>query len=172
MRLPSSRLRNRPSSFSPFTLISSLQPPQIGLPYGVHPNNGRFVIAAREAAPCEPQWALRLSRIFPIRQDCLGPRSWRCRETYLRARRFPEDALDYYNYALSIAEETEIPMLMNKIGVTQLDLRHNGVFARDVTFQRRAVKDSRRTIVRPGTIWARWSIMDGAVFGTLRSVIT
>jgi tetratricopeptide (TPR) repeat protein len=41
----------------------------------------------------------------------------------LRARRFPEDALDYYNYALRRGGGNEV-MLMNKIGVTQLDLRH------------------------------------------------
>jgi tetratricopeptide (TPR) repeat protein len=41
----------------------------------------------------------------------------------LRARRFPEDALDYYNYALRRGGGNEV-MLMNKLGVTQLDLRH------------------------------------------------
>ena len=40
----------------------------------------------------------------------------------LRARRFPEDALDYYRYALKRGA-IEV-MLMNKIGVTQLELRH------------------------------------------------
>ena len=40
----------------------------------------------------------------------------------LRARRFPEDAIDYYNYALHRGgDEAE---LMNKLGVTQLELRH------------------------------------------------
>ncbi len=41
----------------------------------------------------------------------------------LRARRFPEDALDYYKYALQRGGGNEV-MLMNKLGVTQLDLRH------------------------------------------------
>jgi tetratricopeptide (TPR) repeat protein len=41
----------------------------------------------------------------------------------LRARRFPEDALDYYTYALRRGGGNEV-MLMNKLGVTQLDLRH------------------------------------------------
>jgi tetratricopeptide (TPR) repeat protein len=40
----------------------------------------------------------------------------------LRARRFPEDALDYYLYALRRGGNDV--MLMNKIGVTQLELRH------------------------------------------------
>ena len=41
----------------------------------------------------------------------------------LRARRFPEDALDYYIYALRRGGGNEVT-LMNKLGVTQLDLRH------------------------------------------------
>jgi tetratricopeptide (TPR) repeat protein len=40
----------------------------------------------------------------------------------LRARRFPEDAIDYYNYALQRGGDEAT--LMNKIGVTQLDLHH------------------------------------------------
>jgi len=43
----------------------------------------------------------------------------------LRARRFPEDALDYYLYALKRGGGDEV-MLLNKIGVTQLELRHTG----------------------------------------------
>ncbi len=41
----------------------------------------------------------------------------------LRARKFPEDALDYYTYALRRGGGNEV-LLMNKLGVTQLDLRH------------------------------------------------
>jgi tetratricopeptide (TPR) repeat protein len=41
----------------------------------------------------------------------------------LRARRFPEDALDYYTYAMQRGGGNEVT-LMNKMGVTQLDLRH------------------------------------------------
>ncbi|HEX3373879.1 MAG TPA: tetratricopeptide repeat protein [Edaphobacter sp.] len=41
----------------------------------------------------------------------------------LRARRFPEDALDYYLYALKRGGGNQV-MLLNKIGVTQLELRH------------------------------------------------
>jgi|ERR1700733_1178520 len=40
----------------------------------------------------------------------------------LRARRFPEDAIDYYNYALQHGGDEAT--LMNKLGVTQLDLHH------------------------------------------------
>jgi tetratricopeptide (TPR) repeat protein len=54
----------------------------------------------------------------------------------LRARRFPEDALDYYLYALKRGGGNQV-MLLNKIGVTQLELRHTGA-AR--TFFQRAIQ--------------------------------
>jgi tetratricopeptide (TPR) repeat protein len=41
----------------------------------------------------------------------------------LRARRFPEDALDFYLYALKRGGGNQV-MLLNKIGVTHLELRH------------------------------------------------
>jgi tetratricopeptide (TPR) repeat protein len=43
----------------------------------------------------------------------------------LRARRFPEDALDYYNYALQRGGNES--QLLNKIGVTHLELRRTEV---------------------------------------------
>jgi tetratricopeptide (TPR) repeat protein len=39
----------------------------------------------------------------------------------LRARRFPEDALDYYGYA--IARGGDVSNLLNKMGITRLELR-------------------------------------------------
>ena len=57
----------------------------------------------------------------------------------LRARRFPEDAIDYYTYALRRGGN-EV-MLMNKLGVTQLDLRHTAAarayFQRAVKLQKK-----------------------------------
>ena len=57
----------------------------------------------------------------------------------LRARRFPEDALDYYTYALRRGGN-EV-MLMNKLGVVQLDLRHTAAarayFQRAVKLQKK-----------------------------------
>lgn len=41
----------------------------------------------------------------------------------LRARRFPEDALDYYGYAL--ARGGDISTLLNKMGVVRIELRQN-----------------------------------------------
>src|ERR1700722_5200219 len=57
----------------------------------------------------------------------------------LRARRFPEDALDYYLYALRRGGNNV--MLMNKIGVTQLELRHTAAarayFQRAIQLQKK-----------------------------------
>lgn len=58
----------------------------------------------------------------------------------LRARRFPEDALDYYLYALKRGGGNQV-MLMNKIGVTQLELRHTAAartyFQRAIQMQKK-----------------------------------
>jgi tetratricopeptide (TPR) repeat protein len=40
----------------------------------------------------------------------------------LRARRFPEDAMDYYKYA--VARGGNVPELMNKLGLTELEVRN------------------------------------------------
>jgi tetratricopeptide (TPR) repeat protein len=57
----------------------------------------------------------------------------------LRARRFPEDALDYYLYALRRGGNSVV--LMNKIGVTQLELRHTAAarayFQRAIQLQKK-----------------------------------
>lgn len=53
----------------------------------------------------------------------------------LRARRFPEDALDFYKYA--IARGGSVPSLMNKMGLTELEMR-NVELAR--AYFKRAVK--------------------------------
>ncbi len=50
----------------------------------------------------------------------------------LRARRFPEDALDYYGYAM--ARGGNISTLLNKMGVVRIELRQNNL-AREM-FQR------------------------------------
>src|SRR5712672_3227037 len=58
----------------------------------------------------------------------------------LRARRFPEDALDYYLYALKRGGGNQV-MLLNKIGVTQLELRHTAAarayFQRAIQLQKK-----------------------------------
>jgi len=58
----------------------------------------------------------------------------------LRARRFPEDALDYYLYALKRGGGNQV-VLLNKIGVTQLELRHTAAarayFQRAIQLQKK-----------------------------------
>src|SRR5437899_10601030 len=57
----------------------------------------------------------------------------------LRARRFPEDALDYYLHAWRRGGNNV--MLLNKIGVTQLELRHTSAarayFQRAIQLQKK-----------------------------------
>jgi tetratricopeptide (TPR) repeat protein len=78
----------------------------------------------------DPQWLL----VQPHLPDpaTATPQMLELAGDVLRARRFPEDALEYYNYALrkSGAEAA----LMNKLGVTELEM-HNTVAAR-IYFER------------------------------------
>jgi Flp pilus assembly protein TadD len=57
----------------------------------------------------------------------------------LRARRFPQDAMDYYKYAL--ARGGDVPSLVNKLGLTELEMK-NILLAR--TYFQRAVKLNRK----------------------------
>jgi tetratricopeptide (TPR) repeat protein len=84
----------------------------------------------RELRHQDPQWLL----VQPHLPDpaTATPQMLELAGDVLRARRFPEDALEYYNYALrkSGAEAA----LMNKLGVTELEM-HNTVAAR-IYFER------------------------------------
>jgi tetratricopeptide (TPR) repeat protein len=76
--------------------------------------------AMRELRHQDPQWQA-------VKPHLLDPATSTAEQLemvgdVLRARRFPEDALDYYVYALRKGGK-EVT-LMNKLGVTQLDLRH------------------------------------------------
>ena len=84
----------------------------------------------RELRHQDPQWLL----VQPHLPDpaTASPEKLEMVGDVLRARRFPEDALEYYNYALQKGgSETT---LMNKLGVTELEM-HNTVAAR-IYFQR------------------------------------
>ena len=59
----------------------------------------------------------------------------------LRARRFPEDALDYYGYAM--ARGGNVSELLNKMGITRLELRQNDL-ARQMFLPHRARQEERR----------------------------
>jgi tetratricopeptide (TPR) repeat protein len=99
---------------SPFALSSDLS-------YGVQQAVPTSDAAMRELRHLDPQWQ-------SVRPHLPNPATATEEQLemvgdVLRARRFPEDALDYYTYALRRGGGDEV-MLMNKLGVTQLDLRH------------------------------------------------
>src|SRR5258707_15695439 len=106
-----------------FGLLSAPSPLVAELPSGLqqsapNTNNAEAVRALRHQ---DPQWEnvrLHLPDPASATEDQLETVA-----DVLRARRFPEDALDYYLYALKRGGGNQV-MLMNKIGVTQLDLRH------------------------------------------------
>jgi tetratricopeptide (TPR) repeat protein len=110
----------RSSYFLLFGLLSV--PPQLSaeLPFGVQQNAPTSDAAMRELRHHDPQWQtvkLHLPDPATATEEQL--------ETVgdvLRARRFPEDAMDYYMYALQRGGNEVV--LMNKLGVIQLDLRH------------------------------------------------
>jgi|SRR5271168_539821 len=103
-----------------FGLLSAPSPLTAELPYGVQQNTPTSD-AARELRHKDPQWQsvmMHLPDPATATEEQL--------ETVgdvLRARRFPEDALDYYIYALRRGGGNEV-VLMNKLGVIQLELRH------------------------------------------------
>jgi tetratricopeptide (TPR) repeat protein len=102
-------------------LLSSSLPSVAELPSGVQKDANSD--AARELRHQDPQWQV-------VRPHLLDPTTATAEQLemvgdVLRARRFPEDALDYYVYALRKGGK-EVT-LMNKLGVTQLDLRHIAV---------------------------------------------
>jgi tetratricopeptide (TPR) repeat protein len=108
-------------SFLLFGLLSAPSPLIAELPYGLQQQNAPNTDAMREVRHQDPQWeSVKLHLPDPAtateqQLETVGD--------VLRARRFPEDALDYYVYALRRGGGDEA-LLMNKIGVTQLDLRH------------------------------------------------
>lgn len=107
---------------SGFILLSGLLsvPPLVSeLPYGLQ-KDAQSSDAVRAIRHQDPQWDL----VKPHLPDPTTATAQQLETTgdVLRARRFPEDATDYYLYALRRGgNEIE---LMNKLGVTQLDLRH------------------------------------------------
>src|SRR5277367_2735390 len=111
----------RPSClFLLFGLLSVSSPLIAESPIGVQ-QNAPNPDTVRELRHKDPQWQSVLQHLpdpataTEQQLETVGD--------VLRARRFPEDALDYYNYALRRGGGNEV-LLMNKIGVTELDLRH------------------------------------------------
>jgi tetratricopeptide (TPR) repeat protein len=84
-----------------------------------------------------PQWA-EIQKHLPDPATAT-PQSLELEGDVLRARRFPEDAIDYYKYAL--ARGGAAAPLLNKLGLAELELR-NVELAR--AYFQRAVKTSRK----------------------------
>ena len=84
-----------------------------------------------------PQWA-EIQKHLPDPATAT-PQSLELEGDILRARRFPEDAIDYYKYAL--ARGGDAAPLLNKLGLAELEMR-NVELAR--AYFQRAVKTSRK----------------------------
>jgi tetratricopeptide (TPR) repeat protein len=101
-------------------LLSAPLPLTAELPAGVQQSAPISDAVARELRHQDPQWQTVVGHLpdpataTEQQLETVGD--------VLRARRFPEDALDYYTYALRRGGNEVL--LMNKLGVTQLDLRH------------------------------------------------
>ncbi|MCU1222377.1 MAG: Tetratricopeptide 1 repeat-containing protein [Edaphobacter sp.] len=116
------------SSYFVLLLSLSLFPAQIS----AQKNNADAQLL-REVGHRDPQWLL----IQPHLPDPMTatPDALETAADVLRARRFPADALEYYGYSLQRGGEPT--QLLNKMGVTALELR-NAMLAR--TYFQRAIK--------------------------------
>jgi tetratricopeptide (TPR) repeat protein len=103
------------------TLLSVSLPLSAELPAGLQQNAPTSDAAMRELRHQDPQW----QTVKPHLPDPATATEQQLETVgdVLRARRFPEDAMDYYLYALKRGGGNEV-MLMNKLGVVQLDLHH------------------------------------------------
>jgi tetratricopeptide (TPR) repeat protein len=75
---------------------------------------------ARERMHQSDQW-MEIQRHLPDPATA-SPQILEQQGDILRARRFPEDALDFYKYAL--ARGGNVPALLNKLGLTELEMRN------------------------------------------------
>ena len=122
-----------------FGLLSAPSPLVAELPAGLQQNapNTTNTEAVRALRHQDPQWeSVRLHLPDPATAT---KEQLETVADVLRARRFPEDALDYYLFALRRGGNDV--MLMNKIGVTQLELRHTAAarayFQRAIQLQKK-----------------------------------
>jgi tetratricopeptide (TPR) repeat protein len=76
--------------------------------------------SSRERAHQSDQW-VTIEKHLPD-PTTATPQQLETQADILRARRFPEDAMDYYKYAL--ARGGNVPSLLNKLGLTELEMRN------------------------------------------------
>ncbi len=102
-----------------FSLLSASTPLSAELPSGIQ-QNAQSSDAARELRHQDPQW----QTVKPHLPDpsVASAEQLETVGDVLRARRFPEDAMDYYIYALRRGGDEVV--LMNKLGVIAMDLRN------------------------------------------------
>lgn len=77
-------------------------------------------LSPKERLHQSDQWA-EIQRHLP-NPATAAPQTLELQADILRARRFPEDAMDYYNYALARGGNTA--SLLNKLGLTELEMRN------------------------------------------------
>jgi tetratricopeptide (TPR) repeat protein len=77
-------------------------------------------VSARDRIHQSEQW-MEVERHLPDPATA-SPQALEQQADILRARRFPEDALDYYKYAM--ARGGNVPSLMNKLGLTELEMKN------------------------------------------------
>ncbi|MGD0442786.1 MAG: tetratricopeptide repeat protein [Edaphobacter sp.] len=130
--------------FSPLLLLFGLSVSSLlaaEFPAGMQQNLPSSDAALRELRHEDPQWQM----VKPHLPDPATATEQQLETVgdVLRARKFPEDAMDYYMYALRRGGGNEV-VLMNKLGVTQLDLRH---IAAARTYFERAVRLKKKDAV-------------------------
>jgi tetratricopeptide (TPR) repeat protein len=132
-------LRSACSSLLLSSLLSASIPLVAELPFGIQ-QTAQTPNVTRELRHQDPQW----QTIKPHLPDPSTATESQLEMVgdVLRARRFPEDAMDYYIYALRRGGD-EVT-LMNKLGVTELDLRQTAA-AR--TYFERAVRLKKKDAV-------------------------
>src|SRR5580698_2414187 len=111
-----------------YPLILSFGVTMAGAPLHAQQDPGR--VSDRESMHQDPQWSIIRAHL-PNPATATGDQLELAGDV-LRARRFPEDALDYYNYALRRGGNES--HLFNKIGITNLELRR--IEAARIYFQR------------------------------------
>src|SRR6195952_1484086 len=110
----------RPRAFFPASLAASLLIlPLLSTPVRAHAQAEAVSAQERAAFHQDPQWEI----IAPHLPDpkTASAAQLEMAADVLRARRFPEDALDYYGYA--IARGGPVSDLLNKMGIIRLELR-------------------------------------------------
>lgn len=114
----------RPRSLFSASIVASLLTFLL-FPVTPRANAQAEAVSAQERAAFhqDPQWAI----IAPHLPDpkTATPAKLELAADVLRARRFPEDALDYYGYA--IARGGPVSELLNKMGIVRLELHQNAL---------------------------------------------